>query len=475
MPETLTSPSHPPFAGATIRRRDWPVATYTLIGVCVVVFLLETLAGGSENNQVLLNFGASSRPDFLRGEYWRLVMPMFLHIGVWHIAVNMLALYLLGPMLERVYGYGRYSLIYVLAGMGSSALSIMRTGDLAAGASGAIMGVAGAMLVTGFLHPAVVPHRWKRVFGRDLLIVLVAQMIFDYSVKWIDHWGHLGGLITGAVLALIIAPPSMESAGIYSLEERPSQAVVVIPIAIVALAMGATYQHYRTSLLVGKLLQQGASLQAAHQDDQARKVFEQAAKQAPENEQPREALGALDLAEKKFPDAIREYQQALRLNPTSLDAPFGLAEAYQESGDSAEAQAALRSVESQFPQTAEGQYALGALCYEHKFYSNAIAHYQNALKLKSDMAEATNDLAWLYATCDDPQYRDPHQALTLAQRAVELTGWKQPEFIDTLAEAFYANGEFRQAVETQKKALALDPGNREMQEHMAKYQKAARP
>ena len=75
-------------------------------------------------------------------------MPMFLHLGWWHLIVNSYAPS--GPSVERVYGYGRFALIYVAAGIGSSALSMSLSQNIAAGASGAIFGIAGAMLVAGY-------------------------------------------------------------------------------------------------------------------------------------------------------------------------------------------------------------------------------------------------------------------------------------------------------------------------------------
>ena len=74
-------------------------------------------------------------------------MPVFLHIGWMHILLNMYALYILGPMLERVYGYGRFAFIYMISGIGSSYLSMRMSHGISAGASGAIAGVAGAMLL----------------------------------------------------------------------------------------------------------------------------------------------------------------------------------------------------------------------------------------------------------------------------------------------------------------------------------------
>ena len=140
-------------------RRYWAIATLVILGLNLFIFLLMTLAGGSTNPDILLDFGASFAPYFRRGEYWRAVMPMFLHIGWLHLLVNSYALYILGPILERVYGYGRFALLYVACGVGSSFLSMRMSSSVAAGASGAIFGIAGAMLTTGLLHRYAVPPR----------------------------------------------------------------------------------------------------------------------------------------------------------------------------------------------------------------------------------------------------------------------------------------------------------------------------
>ena len=89
------------------------------------------------------------------------------------------------------------------------------------------------------------------------------------------------------------------------------------------------------------------------------------------------------------------------------------------------------------------------------------------------MAETYNNLAWLYATSEDPHFRNPEQALELARHAVELTQWNQATYIDTLAEAFYANRNYAEAVRVQTKALQLEPEKPEYQDHMDRYRKAA--
>jgi membrane associated rhomboid family serine protease/tetratricopeptide (TPR) repeat protein len=489
-----------------VRRRFWPLATFVLLTLNVIIFLLMTLAGGSQNPQVLLDFGASYAPYLHRGEYWRLVMPMFLHIGWLHLAVNSYALYLLGPILERVYGYGRFAGFYVATGIGSSFLSMSLSHSVAAGASGAIFGIAGAMLVTGYLHRNAIPPHWGRAFGRGILPFIVVNLAFGFSVRGIDNWGHLGGLISGILLALFIAPPRQAFVP-GDASERPTQAIVVLPVAVVALAMATTLGHYRTARAVTHLLEEGVRLRAAHQSDRALERFQQAARRAPGDERPHEQLGALYLEQKQFekaiqeyqevarrvPDdehpheqlgalylqqkqfdrAIQEYQEAVRLSHGSPGAQLGLGLAYRLKGDLPQAQRIFEAVLGKNPRTAEGQRVLADLYAEQKLYSEAIQHYQQALRLEPDDAIVHNNLAWLYATSEDPKFRDAHAALEHARRAVELTHWKEAGFIDTLAEAHYASGSFREAVQVQVKALELDPDNLEFQEHMARYRKAA--
>ena len=94
--------------------------------------------------------------------------------------------------------------------------------------------------------------------------------------------------------------------------------------------------------------------------------------------------------------------------------------------------------------------------------------------MKPDFAEAQNNLAWLYATSDDPKVRNPPAALAHAKLAVELTHWKQAYVIDTLAEALYVNQQYDEAVKIETKAVTLEPRSQGYAEHMARYSKAAK-
>jgi membrane associated rhomboid family serine protease/tetratricopeptide (TPR) repeat protein len=461
-------------------RRFWPVATIILLALNFIFFALEIYAGGSDNIHVLLNLGAAYGPYLRRGEYWRLVMPMFLHGGWLHILGNSYALVFLGPILERVYGYARYATIYVASGIGCAFLSMTISKNTSVGASGAIFGIAGAMLVTGYIHKDVIPRRWGRAFGRGMIPFILLNFAWGLSVHGIDNWGHLGGLASGALLAFILPPPRHDHP-YGEIAEPPSQAMVVLPLAVVILAMAATARYYKTVQAMDQLLAEGERFGSVQRYDQEYDRFQQALRLAPRQELPHEEMGTYYLRRGKFDLAIQQLQEAIRLTEGDDNQPrLELGMAYQLKGDPTEAQKIFEGVIGKNPKTDQGRKLLAAnyslladLCTKQRLYRDAIDDYQQALRLAPDFAEAHNNLAWLYATCDDPKFRDPKAALEHATLAVKLTDWKEGESIDTLAEAHYLNGDYQQAVEIQKKALELEPNNKELQEHLARYRKAA--
>jgi membrane associated rhomboid family serine protease/Flp pilus assembly protein TadD len=462
----------PPPAAPFFQRRYPPMATYVLVFLNVVIYALMEMSGGSKSPSVLLDFGASFGPFIRRGEYWRLVMPMFLHIGLPHLILNTIGLFVLGRILEPLYGYGRFAFLYVASGIGCAFLSMTLSRGVSAGASGAIFGIAGAMLTVGFLHRHTVPRRWRRAFGGGILPLIILNLGMGFAIPGIDNWGHVGGLFVGMIVSGVLPPPSFE-AETGPPSGAPSQAIVIIPLAVVALAMGTAVEHYRTTRVLTRLIRESRTLSATGHKEDAIKRAQEAARVAPRDERPHEELGSLYTAQGRLDDALREYEEARRLNPLSSGALRGLARAYLHRGDSAKAVKIFEEILGDDARTAEGQRALGDLYAEEKLYGEAIQSYQESLRLNPDDPVSHNNLAWLLATSEDAQFRDPKRALEHAQKAVALDGWKEASFIDTLAEALFANGKYDEAVRTQTQALKIDPKNAEYQGHMARYRKAA--
>ena len=179
---------------------------FLLTAVCVGVFLAEERAGGSEVREVLLRFGAS-RPAHVRtGEWWRFATALFVHIGPRHLLGNMAALLVLGPALVAALGPWRFVLVYLLAGIAGNALSYqtMPADMVSAGASGAILGVLGALGGQRLRFAQSARYR-----GWQVVAALLAYLAVAVGAEpGVDTMAHLGGLMAGLVLGAVIPPPS---------------------------------------------------------------------------------------------------------------------------------------------------------------------------------------------------------------------------------------------------------------------------
>jgi rhomboid protease GluP len=183
--------------------RQTPVTALLLLAIAAM-FLVETLAGGATNGDVLYALGANHPVAVLQqGEWWRLLTSMFLHGGFVHVLLNGWALYQLGALYELAVGSSRMLLVYVLAGLAGSAASLLWTQGLSVGASGAIFGVLGAMI-------AFLLRRRERLtpFARSLLSQLVAwaviNIFFGFTFPMIDNAAHLGGCAAGFLLGFLL-------------------------------------------------------------------------------------------------------------------------------------------------------------------------------------------------------------------------------------------------------------------------------
>jgi membrane associated rhomboid family serine protease len=177
-----------------------PVITYGIIWINIIMWILMTLAGGSTNVAVLVRFGAMYAPLVIRGEYWRLITPMFLHVGAIHLAFNSYALYNLGTLAEKIYGRSKFIVVYAAAGVLGSVFSFLFTRAVSAGASGAIFGLLGALLYFGRKRPGV----FRRGFTANLATILLINLFIGFSNPGIDNFAHIGGFIGGYISSHLI-------------------------------------------------------------------------------------------------------------------------------------------------------------------------------------------------------------------------------------------------------------------------------
>jgi len=182
-----------------------PIFTWVLLGLIVAVFGVETLAGGSTSTLVLVQMGAKVTPLIAAGQYWRLLTSMFLHIGLLHLFFNAYALIVIGMELERILGWERFLAVYLLSGLFGGLASYAFSLNLAAGASGAIFGLIGALGAFFLLHRQQL-GAWGQRRLVNILVLIAINLFLGFTQPGIDNLAHLGGLVSGLGLGWALAP-----------------------------------------------------------------------------------------------------------------------------------------------------------------------------------------------------------------------------------------------------------------------------
>jgi len=248
------------FARAILTR---PVTfTFIFLFANIFLYLLMYLSGGA-NGEVLLAYGAK-RNDLIRdvGEWWRLVAPVFLHVqvpglGPMHLLVNMYGLWQLGPYVERLYGSAKFVFFWIVTGIAGFIASyysvqpgmeanaigrfLFKSYDVAgAGASGALFGLVGVLIVFGLKFRHELPEGFRRAFGAGMLPMVAINIFIGYLGRGlIDNAGHMGGLAAGMLLALFV--------GYKRPGERGPVAIVwhAAQIALLLLVVASFFQVWR--------------------------------------------------------------------------------------------------------------------------------------------------------------------------------------------------------------------------------------
>lgn len=199
------------------RERDKVYVNIALIAVNVMVFLLFELIGDTEDTMFMMKHGAVYEPlVVMRGEYYRLLTSMFLHFGASHLMNNMLVLFVLGERMEQVLGHVKYFFFYMASGIFANIISIvvhMEKGYAAvsAGASGAIFGVVG-----GLVYVVAVNHgQLDGLTNRQLGFMILLTLYHGFTATGIDNWAHIGGLISGFILSILLYRRPRAARGFY--------------------------------------------------------------------------------------------------------------------------------------------------------------------------------------------------------------------------------------------------------------------
>ncbi|KIF75541.1 Rhomboid family protein [Streptomyces sp. 150FB] len=200
-------------AGGSIAA-DPRLVTKILLGLNVAVFILVSVVGDRLVNDLLLvghaSDGRGSLIGVADGQYYRLLTSMFLHQQVWHIAFNMISLWMLGGPLEAALGRARYLTLYLISGLAGGALTYLIASPLqgSLGASGAIFGLFGATAVV---------VRKLNYDMRPVIALLVINLIITFAWAGIAWQAHVGGLVAGTIVAIgmVYAPRERRTLALY--------------------------------------------------------------------------------------------------------------------------------------------------------------------------------------------------------------------------------------------------------------------
>jgi len=210
--------------------------TYVFLAANIIIWIVMSIFGilsDLSTTQQLVLFGAKVNQLIAQGQTWRLLSAMFLHVNLMHLFFNTYALFIYGPIVEKIYGRMKYLAIYLVAGFIGTLASYIFNPFPAAGASGAIFGLMGSLL---YLRQ----HRkdfFKRTFGPGLIMIIAINLMYGITQPGIDNWGHMGGLAGGYVIG--------SGLGLYGEKLFNLKNVFIWIALIVAIILGLLYGHVK--------------------------------------------------------------------------------------------------------------------------------------------------------------------------------------------------------------------------------------
>ncbi len=205
----------------SLSRKESPI-TILLASVNILVLLLDLLLNGK-----IIEIGAKSSYGIINGEFWRLLTPIFLHADIFHLVTNLFGILVFGSIIEKKLGPMKFIAIYVLSGIYGNTFSFYFSPYLGVGSSSSVFGVLASLLTYFYLN--------KNMFGniaKEYLISIIAiisiSLIFGFISSGIDNAAHLGGILSGLIISIIIVPRNNKEIYTYDSFERAFGVNIII-------------------------------------------------------------------------------------------------------------------------------------------------------------------------------------------------------------------------------------------------------
>jgi rhomboid protease GluP len=387
--------------------------------------VLAHVSATNPTSDQLVRWGADSGVDVLiRNQWWRIVTGAFVHIGIIHLALNMWALWVLGTLAEAVLGTYLYVGIYFVCAIAGSLTSLyFHPTVVGAGASGAIIGILGAVVsVLKFarlpLPPDVIKSTLRSLIQGALLTLVVGL--------WgpIDNAAHIGGLICGLFIGLLL---SWTRRADYSLQRPLRQVCLIAPFALMVPLAFAVQRHGEPLIQFRRALdsiEAGRYADAEHEarsalkrypndenvlstlstalvyqgrDEEAGKYLKHILNEDPRNDFALNNLALLDLRSSDAPAARDLLTAGLAAQPKNALGRVYLAQALESLGQDEQAIANLRNAISVDPKLYEAQYELASLYERHGRFKESSLFYKQAAQLRPADAAPLRALARVYS------------------------------------------------------------------------------
>ena len=455
-----------------------PVVTLILIALNVVIFhpLELRLIASPQDLEPLIQFGAYSYHLIVEeGEYWRLLTSTFLHANALHLLLNMGILFLLGSLLEGMYGRGRFLLLYLISAIASSVASLPFVQDaFGVGASGAVFGLIGVAVALGIRYKDRLPRRLGRILGLRLLPfvgidLLLGFFVFPHLNYNVNNAAHLGGLFTGFVGGMVLAPE------IFSHRKREKKIVVGLTAALVALAIASGLMPVLHALTNSRqtVERQVDGVSPAELTDYI-KSYEKKILKRPYDPNAYAVLENLYIeALKAFPDDAswthklkQFYEKTLQADPENPVWNNNLFWVYQATAFERPDEKAELTDYIELCERVAGKQGYSRTLYlnleyfytraknlapqDGRFWDRKLeTFYQEAVKKDPENGTWSNNLAWLYVE----QETNSQKTVELALNAVRQAP-KEKNFLDTLGWAYYRDEQYRKALRAFEQVVA---------------------
>jgi rhomboid protease GluP len=408
------------------RALSFPI-TKVLIALNVAVFLAMVVIGHvspiKPQPLQIETWGANFGPLTLGGQWWRLVSNVFIHIGIVHLALNMWCLWNVGALAEALFGEASYIVIYLLCGVAGSLASMAWHPMVpSAGASGAIFGIAGALIVVLKFGKLRTPAEVVGPILRSLVVFAIFNLAYGAKVAGVDNAAHLGGFVLGIVAGAVLILPALR--GPEASGKRRVAAFVGV-VAMVALALGVVrlvgfvphlyagereLEHGQPDKAIVELRKVTAArpdLAEAHlllgraywqkrDANSAQARLLRATELDPKNAEGWSTLGRLYVQTGRLAQAADALQRVTTLQPNSPQAHFELANVHMAMQKPQPAVAELKQAVQLNPNFAAGWFELGAIALSQKDFATALPALENVVRLLPQSAQAHAALAAAY-------------------------------------------------------------------------------